>query len=455
MMKQQPAFTVLGSKVENRPSGMAKFPPALCPLPPACRGISLMEVLISIGIVAIGLVSVLSLLPVGSYQAAQAEKEERKANLGMNAVQGLKNRGVLNMDNWRIYDSINNRWIPYAAYSTDFHPPIVIDPWMSAVAGFQNATDYQKIENFPATGSAYPGAPFFPPTPPVPLTNPPYVHHWLGMKRLTVAQALVFDSSTSKFFPSRPLADALCISADDTYANRPDDSSLPAESPYTVDASNNRLKRDYEGLYSWLITLTPIELEPDHVVAQQKRQYLMSLVIFNRRLASVPTPGSGQEEMVYARFAQYSTGLGGGDFDLAELSANGADTKLELARPGNWLMLCRYEPTGVPVGNTSEPQVWPVFNWYRIVNSSDTDDGQILVPDLTGGMVQMRGRSVTLSGPDWQTVQPGWPNDSSVAWPSQIPSQFRHYDTYACLFDNIVAVFQRPICLEGPSQWSQ
>src|SRR5690349_15601710 len=42
-------------------------------LTPAARtGISLMEVLVSIGIVAIGLVSVLSLLPVGGYQAARA-----------------------------------------------------------------------------------------------------------------------------------------------------------------------------------------------------------------------------------------------------------------------------------------------------------------------------------------------------------------------------------------------
>ena len=48
-------------------------------IPTARRGITLMEVLISIGILAIGLTSVVSLVPAGQTQAARAVILDRAA----------------------------------------------------------------------------------------------------------------------------------------------------------------------------------------------------------------------------------------------------------------------------------------------------------------------------------------------------------------------------------------
>ncbi len=423
-----------------RPSPLAPRPSPL--RASAQRGISLMEVLVSIGIVAIGLVSVLSLLPVGGYQAAEANKHERKAALGLNAVQDLKNRGVFDTKNWVWYDRTSNKWKSYNTPATaDFVPPIVIDPFM---VGAATTAQYPIIENFPANLVKYQGGTQFSPS----IPNP---WHWLGMKRFTLAQACTpVSGAPGEFIPNGPLAQALTISHDDTFAERPDDASLPAASPYTRDASDNPLTRDFEGLYSWLITLTPTELELEHIVPTPKRQYLMSLVIFNRRLPAAPIDDGTQEEFVYARLADRNIGLGGGDFNLGDDSAN-ADTKLELARAGNWLMLCRYEPTGATPAS-GEPQVWPMFHWYRIIAASDTEDGNIQMPE--GGSLQpMRGRAVTLSGPNWQPAT--WPAIPAAQWPTQIPDDFKRYDTYACLFDNIIAVYQRPIWLEGPTPWAQ
>ncbi len=58
------------------------------------RGISLLEVLISIGIMAVGLISVMSLLPVGGIQAQKADIEQRKAETGLNIVREFKTRGM-------------------------------------------------------------------------------------------------------------------------------------------------------------------------------------------------------------------------------------------------------------------------------------------------------------------------------------------------------------------------
>ena len=76
------------------------------------RGISLLEVLISIGILSVGLASVLALLPAGGSQAKKAMVEDRRSALGAAAIGDFVNRGFLNPSKW------NNASLP----------PIVIDP---------------------------------------------------------------------------------------------------------------------------------------------------------------------------------------------------------------------------------------------------------------------------------------------------------------------------------------
>jgi len=77
-------------------------------------GITLMEVLISIGILSIGLASVLALIPAGGNEARRALIADRKAALAANALSDAIHYGILDTSNWSA--------VPTAPYA------IAIDP---------------------------------------------------------------------------------------------------------------------------------------------------------------------------------------------------------------------------------------------------------------------------------------------------------------------------------------
>ena len=116
---------------------------------------------------------------------------------------------------------------------------------------------------------------------------------------------------------------------------------------------------------------------------------------------------------------------GGGDVTL-NISGSGFNqtnpNPLSFVKAGNWLMLCRNvkDANGNP---------YPVFNWYRVVSA-----------DLIDETAQTTTQNVTLAGPDWDFSATGGANAEP---------------TYACLFDGVVAVYERTIKLEGASEWSQ
>jgi len=77
-------------------------------------GITLMEVLISIGILSIGLASVVALIPAGGSQAKKTVIEDRRGAMGAGAIADVVNYGMLNPATWST--------IPAAPYR------VVIDP---------------------------------------------------------------------------------------------------------------------------------------------------------------------------------------------------------------------------------------------------------------------------------------------------------------------------------------
>ena len=77
-------------------------------------GITLMEVLISIGILSIGLGSVVALIPAGGSQAKKTVIEDRRGAMGAGAIADVVNYGMINPATWST--------IPTAPYR------VVIDP---------------------------------------------------------------------------------------------------------------------------------------------------------------------------------------------------------------------------------------------------------------------------------------------------------------------------------------
>jgi type II secretory pathway pseudopilin PulG len=87
-------------------------------------GITLMEVLISIGILSIGLASVVALIPAGGSQAKKTVIEDRRGAMGAGAIADVVNYGMLNPANWStiptspyrvVIDPIGNGSFPSAA----------------------------------------------------------------------------------------------------------------------------------------------------------------------------------------------------------------------------------------------------------------------------------------------------------------------------------------------------
>ena len=65
------------------------------------RGISLLEVLISMFVLAVGLMGVAALIPAGQHEIVEAAKLDNAAMLGRAAFRDMQVRGYLNPNGWR------------------------------------------------------------------------------------------------------------------------------------------------------------------------------------------------------------------------------------------------------------------------------------------------------------------------------------------------------------------
>jgi type II secretory pathway pseudopilin PulG len=399
-------------------------------------GITLMEVLISIGIMAIGLVSVASLLPMGGLQAQKANVEERKAELVLNASRDFHIRGMANPQTWIRPATTGTNFAPYlpininTATDLPYIPPVAIDPLMVGAAG----TNSSAVAGFPL--NAVSGIPSG-------VAAPPQMARLSVVSAATILQAAT-ATTPATYAPNRMLAENIFTSFDDVVVNQPDDRSLPATGAVMIDPQSQKpLRRDYDGEFSWLATIAPRELDPNQALPAVSNNYTLSIVVFDRRL--VPRPLNSNtislvgEATVLVDLGSMGSGIGGGDMNLRSDSSDLLDN---LVRPNQWIMLTRREGQWTSSSGSQAPpaKFWPAFKWYRVLSAAPTEP----VTSAMGGAGKFQ-RSVTLAGPDWQ---PNVKGDASA-------SGSGNTQTYACLFDGAVAVIQRTIQLEGPSIWNQ
>ena len=116
------------------------------------RGITLLEVLISLGILSIGLASVVALIPAGVSQARKAQIEDRRGALGAAALNDIITRGVLNPSTWStlpaspnlyrfVIDPLGNGTFPTAAGLTSVTIGNIADGTLSAGDVFRGQDD--------------------------------------------------------------------------------------------------------------------------------------------------------------------------------------------------------------------------------------------------------------------------------------------------------------------------
>jgi hypothetical protein len=328
------------------------------------RGISLIEVLISMFVLMIGLMGVAAMFPVGSYYMVKAEQLDRGSAVALAASEELVSRGLLAPSTWR-----TTAGAPLLATPTPL-VAVVIDP-LGVAHGVEqgqaaNVAVFPRDDQTAAAG-----------TRPVRVTVP--------------------DGVTQVM--SRAVANMIFTARDDLSFALPTRGDAPANLLFDDVLSSNPprpLRRQSLGEYSWLVTIGPqYDASGNLVTGRDPRlAHNVSVVVFHKRNPIFPTGNETElsEREVGVRIL--STGLGGGEVRLETRDPR----ELAGIRQGEWIMVFGPHPAGVP----ALQQRW-FLAWYRIVamdlgfEESPTD-------------VDSRTRIVSLKGPRW----PWQPGQSTV-----------------------------------------
>jgi len=356
------------------------------------RGVSLLEVMFSIGVVMVGLAGIAALLPVAGIQANKGAGADAAARLGADAVRNFHVRSMANPTTWRLHTGANFATLTLPAdllRGTSF----CIDPRF--IAQGQVAGDQPGRARFPwvAPGNV------------------------LAMPRITLAPG---PEALSNEIMGILLANQVFASDDSLVFDLPGDRTLGPVQSFSPGAPQPWARRNSTRSFSWMATLVP-RLDR---VGNITDQYTLSIVVFSRRIIDPTlTDENRASERVVAVETFYSgqPAIGGGDVQLRIRPGRRPDDLL--IRSGDWVMLSGWKLT-----LTDSVQV---HKWYRVVNAA----GDPLEVPVGSGNWYL---DVTLAGPDWdwQGLDPSRPN------------------TQVTIARGAVAVFEKTIRLETSSLWT-
>ncbi len=360
-------------------------------------GVSLLEVVFSIGVVLIGLVGIAALLPFAGVQANKGLIADRAAQLGQRAVQDIHVRGMTQPRVWRWYNPAQNnfvRFVPSVGQS------FCIDPLL---IGAGVPADFPIRNKFPLN-IAYDTA------------SPP--NQMLWMPRCTLTPAL---TASVNAWMGVLQAKQIFVSHDDLAFDLPADRTLGPVQNFGMTSD----KRQIEAHYSWLATVVP-KLNRD---GSPTDEFTLSVVVFLKRILDANVTAENAVNERVARVTAFYNGapaLGGGDMQLSTRVGRPADD-LEL-RQGQWVMLSAEKRASVPAGRVQ------IHRWYRV---AAVDEEPVFD---TANNVWIR--DVTLVGPDWDFTHTLY----------SLPH--RPLGTQITIPRGVVAVFEKTIRIESSSLWT-
>ncbi len=466
-------------------------------------GVTLLEVLVSMFVLAVGLLGLASLLPVASFYASEAQKYDRAATLAQQASHDVVIRGYLEPKSWLATTGLyavqisapapplNPDYTSYLSTSAaganagggvPFLPPVVIDPLaISYQANIQALNALNGLPPGPAPPPLFPAFPVPAPgaafgQPPVQLAAAPAIYRLtLDSARSWPVEEPLVPVGAAPIQTSFPLAQRLFSSNDDLVFQPNGNSDYR---PGTLGFTSP----DFAGDYSWLLTVAP---DVDDVFQQDMAnmdRFTVSVVIFYKRdlnldqsTTTLDVKKAPPERMVFAdlldasaqAFAAGTVFPSGNNFAGGAVRLRtptpGTTTPTSTAawldvKPNEWLMLSgfMYSPTSLPPSvvtaplpnftQTPPPVVAPNFapvpfcQWYRIAGVGET------LPIAGGGGWY---RDVQLSGPDWNNFfYYGSPAQSySYLAPDQ-PNAYPVQYQFATLATGAIAVYQSTITLD-------
>ncbi len=353
-------------------------------------GITLMEVLISIGVIALGIFGVATLIPVAQFKVAEGTSRDRVASLGPSAAAKFRIQGMNDPNDWVF--ALQGEYLTRNSVQReqrDFldRKAYCIDPLWLMEGGYRTVTAGQpqlQLNIFPASAAS--------------SQNP----QLLGMHRVGLRSLKRPDNNRQI---EAALARKVFFLADELVFDRPDDQSQAPRRQFFKDASGHPTASVTNASLSWFATVCPAGYSSD--------EYILSIVVVKNRLPllsltedTVFAIAAGEEKVVSAKpvFA--------GEVLLSPLFPPTAQDELKVSdlNTGDWILLSKL---AAPAGTPGRDGVKRTYRWTQIIGASDEDDGV---------------RSFTVSNDDF--LKPG------------------EMDGTAILVRGVTAVYERTIRLE-------
>ncbi len=463
----------------------------------ARRGISLLEVLISAFVLSVGMLGLLSLVPLGGYRMGQVNQFDRAAATGRHAFREFKTRDMLEPNRWMAMDfaggtsnimrtwRIPNPWdLGSPSTSTplggpegpgvddgdiarrnvdDWAETFCIDPLFIARA---NDTLSTVPTNWP--GRTFP---YDLQTTSVPnlRTGPGIIASHDNAPRMPRATLSMSEDFTALFSATPPpspnppdanlmtssVAERIFMSQNEGIYSLPTDES---ETPIRLYSGGNTIEQ-FEGSYSWMAM---VSRAPHEVLAVDdggiyydispaiRNEYQVSIIVFAKRNLDVdvqageanPADALASERVCGIEFVN-GLGLGGGDViisggPVADMTSDEAREYLAV-KPNQWIMVSGWAPRpSLPV---PAPGIYPPIYGQDRLARPVYRWYRVVATDNAPEVLEVSGtdywvRYLTLDGPDWNPNEFCNLNETSVTLGNLT-------DTYAVLVDGVVAVFER------------
>lgn len=362
------------------------------------RGVTLMEVMISIFVLSVGMLGVAALIPVGRYALVETGKADRSGACGRAALRTIKANRILERTDTSWYRwQILGRTAAYDSYC--------IDP-----LGIARAPSSSQVDRFPAK-----------------QMNSGDTSYQYSMPRATL-----YLPGTSQTMPLAT-AERIFTWTDDRDFSMPEDrrqrprpkvlfdNNLVAPFPRlaTEPATGNPVTLETEGKYTWMVTLSPYYSVPQagYSLPPDQVPYNATVVVFFGRNFGPPDTSQETPSERVVRVTNANSlglGLGGGRIQLY------AQRRGWLEIESNQYIMLAGRPPGQPSMSA--------YVWYRVVAM-----GEITNP--TPGNYY---RYVTLEGPDWP-IPPG--------------QNMNQYTTYAVLVTGAIGAYTMPLERESNPLW--
>ncbi|MEO2008725.1 MAG: hypothetical protein ABGX22_08620 [Pirellulaceae bacterium] len=392
------------------------------------RGITLMEIMISMGVALVGIMGIMSLMPLAAVNLSKGVQADAVSTFGRGALHDFTAREMIHGD-WIAVDNANQLFRLPEADARRTRASFCIDPlYMASHTAFAFAS-------LPTVATTADTMPYYDLSGDL-SAEPPY-----SQPRMFRCAPPRVSTGTDKFPISTALAQHVFTSHDDLSFVRPNDRALPPVQTYNrindtnpADAWENAPRlRQSKGRFSWMATVVP-EIDNNATISDEFRR--LSIVIFHDRVIDPAinqfAPSDGDQELLFDVIL-LGSGIAGGDVRLmTRPSRSGSADDLSELRVGNWIML----------GGAVVPAVNGVFRqqfrWYRVVDMAATTS---VMTDYNGTRVWTR--DVTLVGPDW--IRPEWLNYKMDESPEDNLMNYGTMRTQATWLRGVVSVLEKTV----------